>query len=100
MADRRGFGQNRQIEITVNGQNWGKPLAWDSSIRHNNGGNRFCNMGGDPQIQSFPGSKLYPNFLDIFGLTMSLTNLCVKIQMCDWGQILGCSFKEKGRDVG
>ena len=20
--------------------------------------------------------------------------------MCDWGQMLGCRFKEKGRDVG
>ena len=42
--------------------------------------------------------------MDLFGLTqlthrhwsmtMSLTNLQVKIQMFDWGQILGCQFKE------
>ena len=29
-----------------------------------------------------------------WSMTMSLTNLQVKIQMFDWGQILGCRFKE------
>ena len=32
--------------------------------------------------------------IDPSSLTMSLTNLQVKIQMFDWGQILGCRFKE------
>ena len=103
LADRGGFGQNRQIEITVNGRNWGKPLAWDSSIRHNNGGNSSWIMGGGPQ-----NPKVYQilKFIQIFWIsldwpiTVSLTNLQVKIQMCDWGQILGCRFKEKGGDVG
>ena len=28
------FGQNRQIEVSVSGQNWGKPPAQGSSTRH------------------------------------------------------------------
>ena len=70
---------------------WGKIEETDFAMRK-----WIMLISSSPQA---PKTKPYPKILDIFGLTILLTNLQVKIQMCDWGQILGCLFEEKSGDV-
>ena len=54
-------------------------------------------MGGPSANPKFPKN---PKIQEIFRLTMWLTNLQVKIQMCDWGEFLDVGRRRKGRCWG